>query len=139
MDSCSTEPTDKKEFGTSVYKYLKENHGTKNSYSVIEIVDTVRALGYPNEWECWALVAFMLPANAGEYFRTRETPIDVLNMKRAFIREMTDGARETLIPSRRPVKSKNIELEKLENHNLITLMGLGNADMLEIGFELVMF
>jgi galactitol-specific phosphotransferase system IIB component len=94
--SCSIEPTDKKEFGIDVYKYLRKTYGAKDYYEVVEIKNTVKYLDYPVSWECWALVAFMLPANVGEYFRSKGTPMDVVQMKKEFINTMTDGKRDTL-------------------------------------------
>ena len=72
---CGIEPTDKKAFGIAIYKYLRGIYGEKDYYEVSEIEDAVAMLGYPEVWECWALVAFMLPANVGEYFRSRGMPL----------------------------------------------------------------
>ena len=133
---CGIEPTDKKAFGIAVYKYLRETHGEKDYYQVSEIEDAVAMLGYPEAWECWALVAFMLPANAGEYFRSKGIPMDILDMKRAFIREMTDGQREVLrIPDHR-IPDSDISPEPLTRANLVHVMALSAG--YEIGAGLVL-
>ena len=88
---CRIEPTNKKEFGTSMYVALKKEYGYKNHYEVLEIKEIFTQLGYPNDWLCWAMIAFMLPANVGEYFRAIGKPVDIVEIKRKFIKEMTDG------------------------------------------------
>ncbi len=121
---CGIEPTDKKAFGIAVYKYLRETYGEKDYYQVSEIEEAVAILGYPEAWECWALVAFMLPANAGEYFRSRGMSMNILDMKRAFIREMTDGQRDMLrIPDHR-IPGSDISPEPLTKANLVHFMAL---------------
>lgn len=135
MGNCSTEPTDKKDFGVTVYNYLKDKHGKKDYYSISEIKGAVKLLGYPEVWECWALVAFMLPADANEYLRTQNTPVDALEMKRTFIREMTDGKRETFMPTRGDKVATSISKEDYFIKNI----NLNNVSMLELGFELGMF
>ena len=93
---CKIEPTNKKEFGISIYAALKEEYGYKNHYEVSEIKEVYTQLGYPNAWLCWAMIAFMLPANAGEYFRAIGKPVDIVDIKRKFIKEMTDGKKDRL-------------------------------------------
>ena len=133
---CSIEPTDKKHFGIAVYRYLRETYGERDYYGVAEIVKAVKTLGYPEQWECWALVAFMLPANAGEYFRARGTPMDILGMKRAFIREMTDGKRDILRLPNRHIPDGDITPDPLTRANLVHIIAF--AAGYQIGAEIVL-
>ncbi|HHD79125.1 MAG TPA: hypothetical protein ENK98_05765, partial [Epsilonproteobacteria bacterium] len=107
------EPANKKAFGLEVYKNLNEQFGKKNYYDVSEIKDIVKKLDYPNSYECWALVGFMMPANVGEYFRARETPMDVLGMKREFILAMTDGLKNNMNIPNGPKTMYDIEVPEL--------------------------
>lgn len=120
--SCSIEPTDKKEFGINVYKKLHELYGMKNHYEIPEIQNSLDILEYPSAWECWALVAFMLPANISEYLRTKGTPMNVLEMKREIVRAMTDGNRDSLnLPSK--VRGEyDVEVSQLTQMNLVNLI-----------------
>lgn len=122
--SCNIEPTDKKEFGINVYKKLNHTYGQKNYYDVSEIKEVLKVLDYPVSWECWALVAFMMPANVGEYFRAKGTPVDVLEMKKKFISEMTDGKRDSLsLPS--GVRGEyDLNVEPLTQGNLVHVFAL---------------
>jgi hypothetical protein len=138
MSHCSIEPTNKREFGISVYAYLREQYGEKDHYSVPEIEKAVRSLDYPEAWECWALVAFMLPANAGEYFRSREIPMDVLSMKRAFIREMTEGERDTLRLSRQRIPDNDLTPAPLTQMNLVNLIAFYAGYRIGVGVMMEM-
>ena len=122
--NCNMEPADKKEFGISVYKKLHDLYGMKNHYELAEIQNSLKVLDYPLSWECWALVAFMLPANAGEYLRTEETPMNVLDMKREIIRAMTDGNRDSLnLPG--AVKGEyDVETSQLTQMNLVNIVAM---------------
>ena len=125
----------KKDFGIQVYKKLKETYGHKNHYDVIEIKEIVKILNYPESYECWALVAFMMPANVGEYFRAHGTPMKVLEMKKEFIRAMTDGSKESLnIPSG-PKSMYDIEIPELTKANLVDVIALYEGRSL--GYEIV--
>ena len=122
--SCNIEPTDKKEFGINVYKKLNDTYGQKNYYEVAEIKEVVKVLDYPVSWGCWALVAFMMPANVGEYFRSKGTPMDVLEMKRKFIREMTNGKRDSLTLPNGIRAANDIEVPELTEMNLINIISM---------------
>jgi len=127
------EPTDKKTFGLDVYKKLNDDYGQKRHYEVAEIEDSVIALGYLGAYTCWALVAFMLPANVGEYFRAKGTPMDVLMMKREFILAMTNGERNSLNLPKGVKSMYDIEVEELTQMNLVNMtamyigLNLGNS------------
>ena len=132
--SCSIEPTDKKEFGINVYKKLNDTYGQKNYYEVAEIKEVLKVLDYPVSWECWALVAFMMPANVGEYFRAKGTPKDVLEMKKKFISEMTDGKRESLsLPS--GIRSE-YDVEPSQLMKLLTHRSLTNYFAARVGYNI---
>lgn len=119
--SCSTEPTDKKAFGINVYKKLNDLYGRKKHYEVAEIQNSIKSLDYPVSWECWALVAFMLPANVGEYLRAKETPMNVLDMKRDMLKAMTYGERDSL-NTPEFTGGKDIELSQLTQLNLVEIV-----------------
>jgi len=119
--SCSTEPTDKKAFGINVYKKLNDLYGRKKHYEVAEIQNSIKSLDYPISWECWALVAFMLPANVGEYLRAKETPMNVLDMKRDMLKAMTYGERDSL-NTPEFTGGKDIELSQLTQLNLVEIV-----------------
>jgi len=137
----------KKEFGINVYKELNSTYGQKNHYELLEIRNALKKLGYPSNLECWAFVAFMLPANVGEYLRSQGTPMNIVEMKKEFIREMTDGKRDTLsIPSTIISMYEDIEPSQisklLTNRSMTNYLAayagyslgrdLGNADMSEL-------
>jgi len=132
--SCG-ELVNKKEFGIQIYQTLKEKYGHKNYYEVIEIKETVKQLHYPESYECWALVAFMLPANVGEYFRAHGTPMKVLEMKKEFIRAMTDGTKESLNLPSGPKNMYDIEIPELTKANLVDVIALYEGRSL--GYEIV--
>ncbi|MCF6243540.1 MAG: hypothetical protein L3J43_00720 [Sulfurovum sp.] len=90
------EPMNKKDFGIDIYKKLNETFGHKNYYELGEIQMIVKELSFREEYTCWALVAFMMPANVGEYFRTKGKSLNIIEMKKEFISAMTDGKRDTL-------------------------------------------
>ena len=132
--SCNIEPTDKKEFGINVYNYLRETYSSKDYYGIVEIKAAVKSLDYPVPWECLALVAFMLPANAGEYFRIKGTPMDIVNMKKEFINAMTDGKRDSLsLPS--GIRSE-YDVEVSEVVKLLTNRSLVNLFAAKIGYRI---
>ena len=135
---CSIEPTDKKRFGIAVYRYLRETYGERDYYEVAEISRAVKMLGYPEQWECWALVAFMLPANAGEYFRARGTPMDILGMKREFVREMTDGKSDMLRLPDRHIPDGDITPDPLTRVNLVHIIAFIAGDYIGTGIVLGM-
>ena len=132
---CKLEPTDKKEFGISVYKKLHDLYGMKNHYEIPEIQNSLKILDYPSSWECWALVAFMLPANVGEYLRAKETPMDVLNMKREIIRAMTDGKRDKLNLPGTFKGEYDVQTSQLTQMNLVNIVAMYSG--YKIGRDLV--
>ena len=119
--NCNIEPDDKKEFGIQAYKTLVKLYGNKNHYEVLEIKYSVRTLNYPASWECWALAAFMLPANIGEYLRAHNTPMSVLNMKKSMVLAMTDNKTDTL---NQPTYKGNydVEVSELTKMNLVNII-----------------
>jgi len=123
-------PVDKKEFGISIYKKLYETYGYKNYYDISQISKTVEHLGYPKSWECWALVAFMLPANVGEYFRSQGLVLDVVEMKRQLIRAMTNGKQDTLVLPDGFNGEYDVEISQLPHMNLINMFAFS------IGYEI---
>ena len=129
---CHSEPTNKKEFGISIYVSLKKEYGYKNHYEVAEIKEVFTQLDYPNDWLCWAMIAFMLPANVGEYFRAIGKPIDVVEIKRKFIKEMTDGKKDRLNVStyNAPTTSSgyDINIFNYDRINLIDIIEAYNGD-----------
>lgn len=131
---CNIDPVNKKEFGINVYKNLHEKYGQKNYYEVSEIKEVVKRLGYPVSYECWALVAFMMPANAGEYFRAKETPMDILGMKREFILAMTDGAKNNLTLPSGPKTMYDLEIPELTKVNLVNFIALYEGKNMGIDF-----
>jgi len=133
--SCNIEPTDKKAFGINVYKKLRELYGIKNHYDIPEIQNSLEVLEYPASWECWALVAFMLPANVGEYLRANNTPMDVLEMKREIIRAMTDGNRDSLNLPGEFKGNYNVEISQLTQMNLVNIVAIYSG--YDIGRDLV--
>lgn len=122
--SCNIELKNKKEFGINVYKELNSSYGQKNHYELLEIRSVLKKLEYPSTWECWAFVAFMMPANVGEYLRSQGTPMDIVEMKKEFIKEMTNGKRDSLsIPSNIIKMYEDVEpsqLMKLLTHRSMT-------------------
>ena len=91
-------------------------------------------MDYPVSWECWALVAFMMPANVGEYFRAKGTPMDVLEMKKKFISEMTDGKRDSLsLPS--GIRSE-YDIEPSQLMKLLTHRSLTNYFAVYVGYRI---
>jgi len=127
--------TNKKEFGIRIYQKLKEKYGQKNHYDVTEIKEVVSLLNYPKSHECWALVAFMMPANVGEYFRAQGTPMKVLEMKKEFILAMTDGSKESLNLPNGPKSMYDIEIPELTKVNLVNFIALYEGRSL--GYDLV--
>jgi len=125
----------KKEFGVRVYQKLKEEYGQKKYYEVSEIQQVVSILNYPKNYECWALVAFMMPANVGEYFRAHGTPMKVLEMKKEFILAMTDGSKESLNLPSGPKTMYDIEIPELTRVNLVNFIALYEGRSL--GIDLV--
>lgn len=125
----------KKEFGIRVYQKLKEKYGQKKHYEVVEIKEIVSLLNYPKSHECWALVAFMMPANVGEYFRAQGTPMKVLEMKKEFILAMTDGSKTSLNLPNAPKTMYDIEIPELTKANLIDVIALYEGRSL--GYDLV--
>jgi len=122
--SCNIKLNNKKEFGINVYKELNSIYGQKNHYELLEIRNVLKKLEYPSNLECWAFVAFMMPANVGEYLRSQGTPMNIVEMKKEFIAEMTDGKRDSLsIPSNTISMYEDIEpsqLIKLLTHRSLT-------------------
>ena len=118
------EPTNKKSFGIDVYKKLNEMFGQKNYYDVVEIETAIASLEYRIEYSCWAFVAFMLPANVGEYFRTKGTPLNILEMKRELILAMTDGERNSLNLPKGVKSMYDIEIEELTQMNLVNIVSI---------------
>jgi len=136
---CKIEPNNKKEFGISMYAALKKEYGYKNHYEVSEIKEVFHQIGYPNSWLCWAMIAFMLPANVGEYFRAIGKPVNIVDMKRKFIQEMTDGKLNRLDVStyQEPtgsIEGYNINIFNYDNINLVDIIDAYNGDdtMLEM-------
>jgi len=140
--SCSIEPTNKKEFGIQIYHLLKKEYGYKNYYEVSEIKEVFQDIGYPNAWLCWAMIAFMLPANAGEYFRAIGKPVDIVDIKRKFIKEMTDGKFDRLnVPTHEePVASKgegyDINIFNIDKINLVDIIEAYNGDDTKLQMKL---
>ena len=66
----------------------------------------------------------MMPANVGEYFRSKGTPMDVLEMKRKFIREMTNGKRDSLTLPNGIRAANDIEVPELTEMNLINIISM---------------
>lgn len=130
--SCNTKLIDKKSFGINVYKTLNKLYGQRDHYEVIEIKEVIKQLDYPQTWECWALVAFMLPANVGEYFRAKGQPMDIIAMKKELIEEMTDGKRSSLAVPQGFLGSG--DLEKGELSRLLTHRSLTNYFAAQAGF-----
>lgn len=122
--SCNTEPVDKKIFGIRIYNKLNELYGKKDYYEVFEIQNSLKVLDYPVSLEHWAMVAFMLPANVGEYLHAKATPMNVLDMKREMILAMTDGKRDSLnLPS--VFKSgEDFETSSLTQMNLVNIVAM---------------
>jgi len=137
---CSVEPTNKKEFGMSMYVALKKEYGYKNHYEVLEIKEIFTQLGYPNDWLCWAMIAFMLPANVGEYFRAIGKPINIVEIKRKFIKEMTDGKQDRLNVStyNEPTSASEYEINifNYDRINLIDIIEAYNGDSTNLEFKL---
>lgn len=139
---CKIEPTNKKEFGVSMYAALKQAYGYKNHYEVVEIKEVFTQLGYPNDWLCWAMIAFMLPANVGEYFRAIGKPVDVVEVKRKFIKEMTDGKQDRLhVPTHNePTSSESsgydINIFNYDRINLVDVIEAYNGDDTRLKFKL---
>ena len=129
-----TGPIDKKDFGVNIYKFLYETYGNKDYYEVTEIQDAVQALDYPISWECWALVAFMLPANAGEYFRSKGTPMNIVEMKKEFIETMSDGKQNRVTQSSR-IRAE-YDIEPSEIIKSLTHRSLTNYFAARIGYSL---
>jgi len=129
----------KKEFGVCVYQKLKEKYGQKTYYEVNEIQKVVSILNYPKNYECWALVAFMMPANVGEYFRAHGTPMNVLEMKKEFILAMTDGTKESLNLPSGPKTMYEIEIPELTKVNLVNFIALyeGKSMGYDLGRDLM--
>jgi len=116
--SCNKNLNNKKEFGVNVYRELNSCYGQKNHYELLEIRSVLEKLEYPSSSECWAFVAFMMPANVGEYLRSQGTPMNIVEMKKKFIKEMTDGKRDSL-----SIPSNIIEMyEDIEPSQLIKLL-----------------
>ena len=118
------EPINKKEFGIDVYEKLNTLYGQKDYYDVVEIQTAIEGLEYPKAYSCWALVAFMLPANVGEYFRTKGTPLNILEMKRELILAMTDGERNSLNLPKGVKSMYDIEIEELTQMNLVNIVSI---------------
>lgn len=130
---CKTEPTDKKEFGVSIYRLLKQKYGYKNHYEVSEIKEVFQEIGYPSTWLCWAMIAFMLPANVGEYFRAIGKPVNVIEIKRKFIKEMTDGEKDRLnVPTHDALETTHegydIDIFNIDRINLVDIIEAYNGD-----------
>ena len=124
------EPINLKEFGLDVYKNLNEKFGKKDYYEVTEIKESVRVCEYPVAYECWALVAFMMAANAGEYFRALGTPMDIVEIKRKLIRSMTDGKKNSLVLPSGPKDMYDLEIPELTKVNLVNFMALYEGETL---------
>jgi len=137
---CRIEPTNKKEFGISMYVALKKEYGYKNHYEVLEIKEIFTQLGYPNDWLCWAMIAFMLPANVGEYFRAIGKPVNIVEIKRKFIKEMTDGKQDRLNVStyNEPTSASEYEINifNYDRINLIDIIEAYNGDSTNLEFKL---
>ena len=137
---CRIEPTNKKEFGISMYVALKKKYGYKNHYEVSEIKEIFTQLGYPNDWLCWAMIAFMLPANVGEYFRAIGKPVDIVEVKRKFIKEMTDGKQDRLNVStyNEPTTTSeyDINIFNYDRINLVDIIEAYNGDSTMLEFNL---
>jgi len=118
------EPENKKSFGINVYKKLNEMFGQKNYYDVADIEIVIANLEYRIEYSCWAFVAFMLPANAGEYFRAKGTPLNILEMKKELILAMTDGERNSLNLPKGVKSMYDIEIEELTQMNLVNIVSI---------------
>lgn len=131
-----TEAINKKEFGLAVYHKLKEMYGQKRDYSVQEIKKVVEILAYPKVYECWALVAFGMTGNIGEYFRANGTPMDVLTMKKEFILAMTEGKKRSLSVPNAPKDMYEFDIPNLSKASLSTL--LAKSDNQAIAIELLL-
>jgi len=130
----NTEPLNKKEFGINIYKKLNDSYGKKSYYELSEIQESIKVLDYPNTWECWALVAFMMPANVGEYFRAKGTPMDIVKMKKEFISAMTNGERDNLsLPS--GIRSE-YDIENNELLKILTNRSLTNYIAAHVGYNI---
>jgi len=129
---CNIEPTNKREFGINMYEALKKEYGYKNHYEVSEIKEVFNQIAYPNSWLCWAMIAFMLPANVGEYFRAINKPINIVDMKRKFIKEMTDGKLDRLYVSRHNEPNNSagydINIFNYDKINLVDIIEAYNGD-----------
>jgi len=132
--NCEAESFDKKLFGIAVYEKLRELYGAMDDYEVSQIKNTVEILGYPDSLTCWALVAFMLPANAVEYFRSQGTPLNILEMKRALILAMTDGEKSSLTLPRVHLDEYDIEVSQLSH--FLTHRSLANYFSARAGYHL---
>ena len=133
--SCNIEPTDKKAFGINVYKKLHDLYGMKKHYEIPEIQNSLEILEYPSSWECWAFVAFMMPANVGEYLRAKGTPMDVLEMKRKIIRAMTDDNRDSLNLPNEFKGNYDVQTSQLTQMNLVNIVAMYSG--YRIGRDLV--
>jgi hypothetical protein len=133
--SCNKNLNNKKEFAINIYKELNSSYGQKNHYELLEIRSALKQLEYPSYWECWAFVAFMMPANVGEYLHSQGTPMDVVEMKKEFIKEMTDGKRDSLsIPSNVIKMYEDIEPNQLIK--LLTHRSMTNYFAAHVGYSI---
>ena len=133
--NCNVELKNKKEFGIKVYEELNNTYGQKNHYELLEIRSVLKKLEYSSTWECWAFVAFMMPANAGEYFRSQGTPMDIVKMKKAFINEMTNGKRDSLSISSNIIKMYE-DVEPNQLVKLLTHRSMTNYFAAHVGYSL---
>ena len=58
MPVCALAPADKRQLARSVGKHLVATYGKRRAYSPTVIRATMRRLGFPDTWDCWALSLF---------------------------------------------------------------------------------
>jgi len=86
------------------------------------------------------MIAFMLPANVGEYFRAIGKPVDIVEVKRKFIKEMTDGKQDRLNVStyNEPTTTSeyDINIFNYDRINLVDIIEAYNGDSTNLEFKL---